>query len=454
MANNSPGGKSDSSLLSFVGVILFVFLLMAAMVWYVSSNKIVYYLTPIVDAIASPWRLIPSSLSGTINADLDVTYKLFRYHANRIGFLDWISYVNLAFKPLSIFLVGLMIYLFYRQTKVVAAKRLNDNLSPKELAIKMMTVFPDIAPVVAIQDKLVANSLPKWARQVFPEELIRRAKYQNKSVLVPNRETDQLMIDETRLIGHFNVKKYFIHQNTRLAISPYLGRQIVDIRQDSKNKTAVFPDRLSDSGKAIYSILAPHAFGGVKGKAESLRLSNALNMSAYRSAEGMCNLSIDVLSETFQKWRDHPISKKLAKMHHWENTFLYALLDQARSKGKIGTWSFIWLKPMNRILYYALNTEGRKTPHAEAGITFSQFQFERRAAKKGRIPVNAQGEHQIYSKKVVEALQEEWELWLAGGKDNDDWWKEEKLRDWQENSPLFSEIGSISTPPVVPEGVL
>ena len=449
----SQQGKSEDGLLTWVGLGLFVFTVMGLMLWFVASNKIVYYFTPMMDFLASPWRLIPKFLAGTINADLDLNYKLFRHYPNRVSMMDWIDYVNMALRPLSLVLIGLMIWLFRRQCRKVKDQHINRKMTPSELAKDMMRVFPDIAPVVCIQEKLVANALPKWSRQVFPEELVRKAKYQGKPILVPDTERDQMVVDEDRLKGYLEEIKYWKFAGAKLLVSRHLGRQIVDIRQDSKNKDVVFVDRLSDSGKAIFAILAPYAFGSGAGKKESSVVSAALNMSAYGSSEGMANLSIKEAQDSFNKWRVHPLAKKMAKIHHWENTYLYALLEHARRAGKIGTWSFIWLKPTNRVLYYVLNTAGRKTPHSEAGLAFSQLQFEERTARAGRMPIDANGRPVIYSKRVVDALVEEWEFWLAGGEDSEDWWQEDDLLNWESNPALMSDLTTASTAPYVPPGI-
>lgn len=446
----SQKGDNEDGILTWMALGLFVAAVIFLLLWFTASNKIVYYFTPIMDFFALPYRLIPDAFAGTVKADLDFTYKLFRSYPNRVGMMDWLDYVNTALKPLSIVLIGTMFWLFKRQHKKVKAQNVNRKITPKDLAQDMMKVFPDIAPVVCIQEKLVANNMPKWARQVFPEELLRKAKYQGKPILVPDPKRGELAVDEDRLRGYFEEVKTWKHENTKLLVSKHLGRQIVDIRLDAKNKEAVFVDRLSDSGKAIFAILAPYAFGGAAGKKESSAVAAALNMSAYGSELGMANLSIPSASESFNKWRKHPLAKRLAKVHHWENTFLHALLEQARRSGKIGTWSFIWLKPTNRVLYYVLNTTGRKTPHSEAAVTFSQFQFEERAAKSGRLPIDANGRPVIFSKRVIEALIEEWEFWLAGGEDNEDWWQDEKLLNWEDNSAFMSALNDASTAPSVP----
>lgn len=444
----SNGKPQQDGLLAWVGMGVVCFLVMGALLWLVASHKIVYYSAPVLDFFAYPWRLLPQSTAGTKVSDLNVYYEISRRAARHMDFGSWVSYVNLALRPLSILFVGVAVYLFRKQHRSIKEKRLTQRLTPTQLAMNMMRVFTDIAPVVSIQEKLVSNSLKKWARQVFPEELIRKARYQGKSVLVNDLRRGCLMVDEARLKGYFQETKAWKHNEITLMHSRHLGRQIVDILQDGKTKGLVFPDRLSNAGKAIYAILAPYAFGASKGKIESKTVSDALNMSSFGSPEGMANLSIKEVSDSFDKWREHPLARRLAKIHHWENTFLWSLLEYARKSGKIGTWNFIWLKPTNRVLFYALNSAGRKTPHSEPSLAFSQFQYEERVARAGRLPLTKNGKHVIFSPKVVEALQEEWELWLAGDEDTENWWKSGTANDWEANSGLMQALSEMKAPPV------
>ncbi|CUJ51339.1 Uncharacterised protein [Achromobacter sp. 2789STDY5608633] len=446
--------KDSDSPMMWVGLGAGCFVILGALVWLVASHSIVYYLTPVMNALAFPWRLLPTSLTGSTVPDLDFNYVLFRRHAAHVSLGDWLSYVSVAVKPWSVLFAFVAAGLFVRQTKKIKNSRINARLTPNELARNMMNTFTDIAPVVEIQEKLVANKLPRWARQVFPEEFIRAAKYQGQPVLVPDRESDALVIDKDRMTGFLRQTTKYKHGNKVLLRSPFLGRQIVDVRGDgAESKPVVFVDRLSDAGKAIYAILAPYAFNNKQGKAQSKAVSDALNMSAYGSPQGMANLSIPEVAESFEKWRDHPLARKLAKIHHWEYTFLYALLEHAQRSGKIGTWSCIWLKPTDRIMFYTLNTVGRKTPHSESGLAFSQVQYERKVVRKGRIPIQPDGQPVIFTERLIDALCREWTEWLNGDDDSEEWWKDEKLGDWEQNSALMSALSDLNAAKPVPANI-
>ena len=419
---------NSNGVIEWTGVALVCLATMGGLLWLVASHVIVYYLSPLLEFLSWPWYLVPGEYGAQVRADIAARYYVSRHHARHLSFSDWLVFCNVALRPWAIVFIGFMGWLFFRQQKQISSKRLNSKLSPTDLAKHMMTVFTDIAPVVAIQAQIISNKLKEWRRQTHAHEILQQATYQGKPILVPDTresEAGQLVVDHARLKGYLSLTtKFTAQEGTALLKSPHLGRQLVHLIQDAKLENLCIPDRLSDHGKAIFAILAPFAMGAEPGKAQSTRVSDALNRSAYGSKTGSANLSVDEVNESFNQWREHPLIKRLAKIHNWEYTFLFALLKYARNSGKIGTWKFIWLRPMERTMYYALNTAGRKTPHPEAALAFSQFVFETEVAKKGRLPLTLDRKPVIFTDQVIRAFDEDWEFWKRADDDNEAWWKD------------------------------
>lgn len=438
----SQNNKSDDSVFTWVLLSAFIVFIMISLLWLVAAHKVVYHLSPIVDFLGSIWKVFPSRWTGTMVNDLEVIYQINMLYPSRVSFFEWIEYNNMALRPYAVMACVIYILLYFRQIKKISAAQLNQSLKPNELSEVMMQTFTDIAPVVHIQNDLVANKIKGWERQVFPHEFIENAKHQGQGVLVPDAENQGMLVfDRERMNAFLKSRRKYKHNGVVLYNSKYLGRQIVDIIKDVKNKNVVFPDRLSNEGKAIFAILAPYAFGGGKGKAESKEVSDALNLSAYGTKDGKANLSVQAAQKSFNKWRKHRLAMQLGKVHHWEYTYLWALLEYARRSGKIGTWSFIWLRPMNRVMFAALNTTGRKTPHSEAGLAHTQFQFERRCARRGYLPITEKGNPRIFTAKLLKSLEEEWEFWTNADEDDDNWWQEDSLL---ENAHLADALRSVS----------
>lgn len=64
--------------------------------------------------------------------------------------------------------------------------------------------------------------------------------------------------------------------------------------------------------------------------------------------------------------------------HCYINVLILAFLDKARNKsGKLVTSEFIWLKPSDRTLFYALNSLGRETSWVESIAVINHYEVEK-----------------------------------------------------------------------------
>lgn len=64
-----------------------------------------------------------------------------------------------------------------------------------------------------------------------------------------------------------------------------------------------------------------------------------------------------------------------------------ALLNETRETGALPNSEFLWLKPNDRPLWYALQGVGRKTPFVEGLACFCQWKAEQLAAKSNMVVV-------------------------------------------------------------------
>ncbi|GGG05061.1 MULTISPECIES: secretion/conjugation apparatus DotM-related subunit [Cysteiniphilum] len=82
------------------------------------------------------------------------------------------------------------------------------------------------------------------------------------------------------------------------------------------------------------------------------------------------------LNKHLMECMSHDNIQKIVTKHHYTYTMLCSLLSTARKGGIVPTSSFLWLKPVNRTLWYALNNVGRKTLFSEGAAVISHWQFE------------------------------------------------------------------------------
>jgi hypothetical protein len=71
------------------------------------------------------------------------------------------------------------------------------------------------------------------------------------------------------------------------------------------------------------------------------------------------------------------IEKATSGHNIYTSTWIVELLDFARRKGELAPSRFIWLRPINRTLWYALNQLGGRMPHFEASAVWSHMDAER-----------------------------------------------------------------------------
>jgi intracellular multiplication protein IcmP len=109
---------------------------------------------------------------------------------------------------------------------------------------------------------------------------------------------------------------------------------------------------------------------------------------ARSASDGKMDYSnIDELAE---KLMEHKKVKRVMAKHAYERTMLMSMLEEARggTRGKDylpPNW-FLWLKGLDRPLWYALADVGRETPHVECAGVFGHWLAEKTCGKRLEIP--------------------------------------------------------------------
>lgn len=436
MAVHKETGREDPFVI--IGLCIFVPALLFFMMWLVGSHKIVAATAPAAYQLSKLWLVFPGGRDMVLK--LAEGGREFMAAPGKVIFSDWLLYINLSLKPLARICAGIMLLTAIPVAIFSDRKKLFRRLTPTELMAELSQVFTGIIPVIHLRQKLVKNELPLWRRQTFPHEFLESEKTYDGKRLVQ----DGIIVQEAlqvRLIG-IDPRK---NVNGR-AVSASLGRQIVNLAQDRENLNNIcFPDRLSDVGKVIFALFAAHAYGGSDGVKDYMKATDQLNRSCAGEANGRANLK--VAQWIYNKYRIIPEARNLFSVHHWEYTYLVELLKQAKRQGKCGHTSIMWLKPMNRVLFYALNQVGRWVPHAESAAVFDHHAAEQLAAKNGLVflkNIDGRWQHTVWVGCAVEGFAHDWARWTVSVEEGDDIWT--NGRQWK----LLSRIDM--SPPVLPAG--
>lgn len=78
-------------------------------------------------------------------------------------------------------------------------------------------------------------------------------------------------------------------------------------------------------------------------------------------------------------WKKHFKTKKIQEMcamHAYEFTVFISALLLAREDGVVASCDFLWIKPIDRRLWYVINNVGRQTPAVEVGGIFCHWYHE------------------------------------------------------------------------------
>lgn len=416
------GEPKKEDLFTVVGVMIGCTIAIIALIWIAASKKIVVFWTPKFYSLSTMWTWLPGDLGANQAISAKETALRFWDAPKAVGFGEWVSFVNTCSWPLT-FLLGLAVLAWFVRIGFRTPPSVQRKFKPQDLAEKLSHVFTGTAPVLHLRKALAADKEPYWRRQVFPHEVLLNELVNGKSLVMDN----QMVVDRARdyFRGIKTDKGKAVLVGGRL-VSRMLGNQVVNLLTD-RGKNVVFADRFSPAGKVIFALLCAHAFGGREGIADYAKARDQLNNSARGAKHGFANLT--VAQWLFDKYRTNATARQLFAIHHWEHTYLFELSFQAKKQGKCVDSEFLWLKPMSRFMFYAMNTVGRLTPHTESAATFAQHAYERRVARRKRLPLMREDDggyvHVIYIDKAVKGLGLEWDRWRDGDGDEDLWWRSE-----------------------------
>ena len=79
--------------------------------------------------------------------------------------------------------------------------------------------------------------------------------------------------------------------------------------------------------------------------------------------------------------------QRILSSHAYILTVLASLLMAARDDGVVPTAEFLWLKPVDRRLWFMLNCVGRQTAYAEVAGPFAHWKAERAIQRRSLVPM-------------------------------------------------------------------
>ncbi len=361
MAAQQQGGQEGADKNAYYILWLMVLItVVAGAIWYVFDLQLkqffislrVYELT----AVRFCLELLPADLpmlggsiqqySGAVGVDLGIANGLTPTNLDMdTAFMLSMTAGEYLRYPIAGYLVLLVITLFHQNVQA----RLKKKHNMKTLALQEQINWPQIK--IATKADILNQDLDSgpWAMAMSP------IQFSKKNRLVCIEHADASLSPFSKMQAP-EYKITLDRVRAERAFSVQLGRAWQGIEAMPMHRRAIF---------AIF------AARGSRDTKAALALVAQLSRSA---ADGKLDCTgADSL------WKKHYKTKPVQAIcarHAYEFTIFISLLQFAREDGVVASADFLWIKPIDRRLWYVINNVGRQTPSVEVGGIFCHWYHE------------------------------------------------------------------------------
>lgn len=273
--------------------------------------------------------------------------------------VSWAQFVQLTRSvgdftryPIIVILVGLAIFLY--QSNIILKFRKTHSM--KTLRAQEQFNWPAIMPI--IKEDIVNADVNKgpWAMALTPLEFAQKYQLLKKDDalldnLVPGSEM-------TAGIRRGDAKRVFT-----LQLGPY-WEGFDHCSPQAYALAAVFMARMNRDRNSATLIL------------ETLDKTCAAGKPDFSVARPI-----------LKKYQNSEDVQEIIGKHAYLLTVLSSLLESARLDGVVPSAEFLWLKTIDRRLWYMLNSIGRQTPFCEVGGPFAHWKAERAMGRRSLVPM-------------------------------------------------------------------
>jgi intracellular multiplication protein IcmP len=343
------GGQSDDSM----GIIWIIaaILIFSAIIGYTFKKQIVTFYFKI--------KLVEISFISFFTHRLDdVQFSMQTANTSALTYPDVIklgSQVgNFMRIPLVLILIGLAFFVFFRNSTRVFKRTYN----MKQLAILEQTNWPQITPVIHLD--LVKTDIDQgpWAMALTPMQFCKRFKLLEEHKAQPREGMTR--------------KEW--------------NRIEVTLRRGQANK--IFALQLGSLWQGVAKLpLHVRALFAVFVARNQNDTQAAMDLLAHISRSSATKLDFSGTDELLKKHIDKKRIQKIINSHAYVLTVMASMLEAAREDGVQASADFLWLKPVDRRMWYMLNTVGRQTPFAEVAGPFAHWIAEREIGRRLIVPM-------------------------------------------------------------------
>ena len=254
--------------------------------------------------------------------------------------------------PIVLILLTLAAVL-YRSNIILRYKKAHSMTS---LRMQEQFNWPAIMPV--IKEDLVSQDVNKgpWAMALTPMEFARKYNLLRKDDALLDAQIPGL--EMTAAIRKGDAKRVFTMQ-----LGPYWDG-FEHCSPQAYVLAAVFMARMNRDRDAANLILHTLDKTYVVGKPD-----------------------FSVARPVMKKYQNTEIVQEIVAKHAYVLTVMASLLAKAREDGVVPSSEFLWLKPIDRRLWYMLNCIGRQTPYSEVAGPFAHWRAENVMGRRSLVPM-------------------------------------------------------------------
>ena len=256
--------------------------------------------------------------------------------------------------PIAVILFLLAIIVYFGNTTRV----FNRIYSMRDFVTAEKNNWPQISPVAKLD--LVKTDLDKgpWAMAMTPMQFCK--KFQLLEEVRAQRREGMSRKDWDRI--EVVLKRGKANRLFALQLGPLW-----------KN-----PESLPPYTRALFAVFAARINADSK---EAFRLLGQFNESSASE------LNFTGANELLKKHINSKRIQQILQSNAYVLTVMASMLEASREDGVQASADFLWLKPIDRRLWYILNTVGRQTPFVEVAGVFAHWIAEREAGRKLIVPM-------------------------------------------------------------------
>ncbi len=341
--------QSDNSMAP-IWIIILLFLV-GWIIWYTGHAYIVAFVFKLKMTEAELVNLVVGHMDKVMaymreTNPATVTFNQLSEVSEYIG--DYLRY------PIIIILSLLSIILYYSNVTLKFRRTYNmDSFKRSEIEN-----WPQIRPVAQID--LIDTDLHTgpWAMALNPVEFCKKNDLLRKDTLRAGQKSSIRDTGPGITIKRSESKRLFTMQ-----LGEYWeGPQHLPIYV--KALLACFAAKLNRDRDSCYKLL------------------DQINLS---TSSGKLNFS--GVDELLYKHVNKENVQKIMSQHAYTLTVMASILEAARNDGVLCTADFLWLRPVDRTLWYMLNTIGRQTPFVEVAGPFAHWRVEKELQHRVMVPM-------------------------------------------------------------------